>query len=139
MNGMKLLRPFLLIALVAALPAFWAACSGINDPSKNVNVDFTGTLEQNEGDVFEFDVNKGNGEYTAQLTALAPDPSSGFSIYLGQVVNGLCTPILGQQGTARLNQIALNSTIQKGHYCIQLFDLGFIPRAQTYTLHVSHP
>ena len=139
MTSMRLRLSTVPIALIASLSLSVAACSGINDPSKNTVVDFSGTLEQFEGDVFEFDVNKSNGEYWVQLTALAPDTSTGFSIYLGQVVNGLCTPILGQQGSARLNQRALSSTIQKGHYCIQLFDAGFIPRAQTYTIRVSHP
>jgi len=133
------MRPLASIALASLLFLTAASCSGINDPSKNTVVNFEDTIDPLEGNVYEFDVTTNNGEYSVQLTALSPDSSAGLSIYLGQVVSGLCTPILGQQGTARLNLLALNSPIQKGHYCIQLFDLGVITRTQTYTLRVSHP
>ena len=132
------MRRFAWILLAACLSVLAGACSGISDPSKNTIQDFMGTLEPLAGKDHEFDVNR-SGEYTATITALAPDPGAAFNIHLGQFVNGLCTPILGQERIAALNRLALNSTIQKGHYCIRLYDLGIITRTQTYTLRVSHP
>lgn len=124
---------------VAALLALLATACGISDPSENQNIDFTGTLQPNGGNVHEFTA-KNSGEYTVKLTAFAPNGNLGASIYLGQTVDGLCTRILGQQGQANLSQItALAGPIQKGTYCIQFFDLLPLPQPNTYTLHVSHP
>jgi hypothetical protein len=136
---MTAMRSFASI-LVASLSVLALACSGISDPSKNTTTDFGPiTIAPFEGKVHEFDVNRRNGEYTATIIALSPTQNAALQIFLGKVVDSLCTPILGQVGVARLNQIALNSTITSGHYCIQVFDQGAIATPQTYTLRVSHP
>jgi hypothetical protein len=135
-----LLMRILCVSCLAALLA--SACSGVSDPSKNTNQDFTATVGPGEGRVHEFDSK--TGEYSATIIALSPDTKAVFGIYLGQVVNGLCTRIAGQINVAKLNVTALSGAINKDHYCMQVYDPGLeggvtLPGAETYTLRVSHP
>src|SRR5262245_50114106 len=95
------MRTFSSVAFAVVLALALAAC-GINDPSENTNDDFTATLQPMGGNVHEFNV-KDSGEFTVKLTALAPDSKLGLSFFVGQTVNGLCTPILGQQGVLALS------------------------------------
>jgi hypothetical protein len=129
------------LALLAGLAL--SGCSGIADPGHNTNTDFMATIDPGAsgaptGNVHVFHVSR-NGEYSAILTALAPTSTTALNVYLGQNVNGLCVQILGQGGIAQLNKEVLRGVINKGDYCIQVFDFGFIPSTQTYTLRVSHP
>ena len=125
------------LALLCGLTA--AACGGIADPSDNVQVDFTGTVEPLGGRVHEFDVTPKQGEYSARITALAPTQSALLSIHLGSVINGACVAYVNHIGVAVFNRDALSGQINKGHYCIQVYDQGSLTVAHTYTLHVSHP
>ena len=126
-----------LLALVVALAA--TACGGIADPSDNRDEDFFGEIGPFEGDVFEFDVSEKQGEYSAKIIAQQPTQSALFNIHLGTVVNGLCQPYIGHTSVTVINRVALSGPINKGHYCIQVYDQGSLTVAHTYTLRVSHP
>jgi hypothetical protein len=116
-----------------------AGCSGIADPSKNTNTDFTDTIVTGEVNVYEFDARK-NGEFTATIIAIAPTQSARLGVALGSVGNGICTPFLNYiNNAAAVGRNALAGPINKGHYCIQVYDLGFLTEQQTYTFRVSHP
>jgi hypothetical protein len=123
-----------------------SACSGISDPSNNTTEDFPGTVGPlaGPGRVHVFESKQ--GEYTAKIIALSPTATTVLAVFLGQDAgDGNCTRIIGQAGLATLNSTGLSGTIQKGHYCIQVYDpaseLGSAPLTadQTYTLRVSHP
>jgi hypothetical protein len=114
-------------------------CGGFNDPSQNTNSDFTDTLVPLEVNVHEFDARR-NGEFTANLIAIAPTQSSRLGVALGNVANGVCNPYTNYiNNVSTFNRLALSGPINEGHYCIQVYDLGFITEQQTYTLRVSHP
>ncbi len=117
-----------------------AACGGISDPSKNTNQDFTDTIRPGETTfhVYEFDVKK-TGEYSVTITAMAPDIGTVLTMYLGQIVNSVCTAIV-QPNLAVINRVALGGAIQQGHYCIAVYDSqGTVTKPETYTIRVSHP
>ena len=124
---------------VASLVTLLSACGGISDPSQNTVVDFTQTIAPGEGKVHEFDVSRRNGEYTATIVAMAPTQSTILQIFLGNVVGGVCAPLMSPVVARLSNQPSLSGTISKGHYCIQVFDQFIISTPQTYTLRVSHP
>ena len=114
-----------------------AACSDLG-PSQNSNTDFSERLETGGFDVFQFNVDK-NGEFFVRLTALS-NPNAVLGIWVGQPGNGICNPIAGYvTPIAVLNRDALNSFIQKGTYCLQVYDSGSLTEAVNYTVRVSHP
>lgn len=123
------------VCLVALLAS---GCGGISSPSANTVQDFPPTVwEVDHINVHQFDTTR-SGEYSALLTALAPSAVLGLA--LGQVSGDTCVPTPGLSGAAQVGQIALNGAIQRGHYCIEVYDfLGTLTVAQTYTLRVSHP
>jgi hypothetical protein len=138
--------PRLALGALAAAALAAAACSGISSPSSNTNQDFVsiplsslfGTIN-----VHEFDVNKSSGEAVFTITALSPTPDAVLGLALGLTsgsgVDKVCLPTLGTTLNARLNQIAMQVAIQRGHYCVEVFAVSALTVDQTYTLRVSHP
>jgi len=123
-----------------AAGAFTLFCSACGDlgPSKNSNTDFSDRLEVGGFDIFQFNVSK-NGEFSVTLTALS-NPNAVLGVWVGQPGNGVCNPIAGYvTPIAVLNRDALNSFIQKGTYCLEVYDPGSLTEAVNYTVRVSHP
>ena len=125
------------VALICAVVLSTAGCFG---PTKNREEDFSDTLGVDLADIFEFTVQK-NGETTATITALS-NPNAILGMWMGQLVGGNCLPILGMHApTAVLNRTAINAPINKGTYCLQVYDPGTLKAIGpvTYTVRVSHP
>jgi hypothetical protein len=127
-------------ALVLLLVGSLTACSGITDPSSNRIEDFSGVVPLGgNGPVHSFRVDK-NGELIVTLTALAPDPTINIGAALGQPSGDVCNPIVGAvNDVALLNRQILGGAINKGLYCIVMYDPAALTTPQTYTIRVSHP
>jgi hypothetical protein len=125
----------LAIAFVVATAAAMAfACGGTTSPSQNTVDNFQGTVQPRDvGPVHPFNANS-NGEFTIAFTALNPAPAAG--VVFGQPVQNGCSGIT-QIGS--VGQAVFSSTINKGSYCVQVFDAVGVTVPFTYTLKVSHP
>jgi hypothetical protein len=126
-------RFFRHIAVVlAALAA--SACGGIANPSSNQTRTFTGIIVPGGAPgMHPFDVSK-SGEITVTVTNMNPT----YNGYLQVEWRGAGCSGLIQQTIALVGQTAISSPVNKGSYCIAVFDSGFIV-PEGYTITVSHP
>jgi hypothetical protein len=128
-------RVFLAPVVVAAA-LFLGGCSGVADPSKNRVENFSGTLNVLGTSDHFFSVDK-NGEVVVRLTSISPNQAAILGVGLGQQANSTCAVVSVNQ--AGLNRDAFSGPIQKGSWCVRVYDNGTLTAAQTYTIQVSHP
>lgn len=113
---------------------------GISSPSNNMVENFSGSVAPGGSASHNFSVTRSGGEIQVTITALGPSPSAFMGVAVGQPVTGGCSPLLGYvNNTALLNRQALGGPIDKGTYCVAIYDPGTLTATQTYTLRVSHP
>lgn len=129
----------LALGMVAALAT---GCSGIASPSNNQNDSFSGTVTPETGSsaaviTHTFSVNK-TGEMSARITSISPNNASLIGLALGQLINGGCS-VFTLNNLTGLNRDVFITSIQKGSYCIQVFNGGGVAAAQSYQLTVNHP
>ena len=135
------------IAAVVCLAAMLSGCGGVSSPSDNQSETFTGTVTSTQssgptpgaGPIHTFNVGK-VGEFFVTITALAPDQNIFVGVVFGQLVSGGCTQNQVNPA-AHLNTQAAGGQIEKGTWCVQVFDVGQVsPTTPTsYSLRVSHP
>src|SRR5262245_2600733 len=131
------LRAVFLAVLLSVLGLSVGGC-GIFGPTKNKDDDFTDTLAVNEAHIFQFQTGR-NGEITATITQLSSQNVI-LGMWIGQLVGDACVPILGMHAiTAVLNRTAINAPIQKGTFCLEVYDPGGLTAPVNYTVRVSHP
>jgi hypothetical protein len=129
------------IAAVVCLAAMLSACGGISSPSENHVETPSGTVSSGGvGPVHTFTVDK-VGEFFVTITALSPDQNIFLGIVAGQPANNTCPANLQSNFQAHLNAQALGGQIEKGTWCVQLGDVGFVSPSTptTYTLRLSYP
>jgi hypothetical protein len=120
--------------VVATIAAMAVACSNTTNPSQNTVDNFQGTVQPaNAGPIHPFNANN-NGEFTVVFTALNPAPAAG--VIFGQVAQNQCAGVV-QVGA--VGQAVFSSSINKGSYCVQVYDYVGVSVPFTYTLKVSHP
>jgi hypothetical protein len=127
------------IAAVVCLAAMLASCGGISSPSENQVITPSGTVSSGGvGPVHTFSVSK-VGEFFVTITSLAPDPNIYMGVWFGQPQNGGCAAF--QSNIASRGQQALGGQIEKGSWCVQLYDVGSVSATTptTYTLRISYP
>jgi hypothetical protein len=125
-------------AAVLGLSAlFLAGCSGVVDPSKNQVENFSGTLNLLAQVDHNFNVEK-NGEVQVRLTSITPNSAAILGVGLGQPAGSTCG-IYSVNNIAGVGRDAFGSSIQKGSWCVRVFDNGTLTAPQNYTLQVSHP
>jgi hypothetical protein len=134
--------PFYRFAAAVCLACALSACGGIVDPAKNTTENFAGTVPVGgiSPSLHTFSVGK-TGEIFVTITALSPDQNVLVGVVLGQPSNGQCLPYQGYiNNVAQLNRQALGGQIQKGSYCVSVYD-GALTLSQptNYTVRVSHP
>jgi len=113
------------------------ACSGIVDPSQNETETFAGTIPfGGSSEQHTFEVDK-NGEYSVTLNSLAPPTGSLVGVRLSVLSSGTCVLIAVQPG--QVGKPALSGPIDKGTYCLQLYDPGTLAQTEAYSVTVSHP
>lgn len=124
--------------VTAFMVTLLTGCGGVANPSNNVVETFSGTVTPTSQPVsHSFSANR-NGEMSVRFTAITPNNASLIGVLVGQVFSGLCQPFNRMDG-AGLNRDVLVSPINRGSYCIQVFNGGGVAAAQNYTLQVSHP
>ena len=123
--------------LVVAAAAFISyACGGVTSPSQNKQDTFSGTLALSGSAFFPVNVANG-GEFSVKITALSPTATATVGVGWYQGAN--CELVV-QQGYGQLNTPALaGAVLQKGPYCVGVFDVGGMAVAQNFTVVVSHP
>jgi hypothetical protein len=113
------------------------SCGGIVDPSKNDNEVFKGTIPfGGVGDQHNFNVSK-NGEYSVLIDSISPPTGSLVGVRVGIINSGTCTFFSANPG--QVGKAALSGPIDKGDYCVQLYDPGTLAQSETYSMTVSHP
>jgi hypothetical protein len=127
----------LLAVLLVAGAVISAGCGGVTDPSSNTVESFSGSLSPGGVATHTFSAGK-NGEVQLKLTAIAPNPASLIGWALGLPVNSLCSAFTSIT-TAGLNTAAVTYPVNKGSYCVQVYEAGTSTVTQTYTIQVSHP
>ena len=126
--------PALVLALLGCLSG---SCGGVTSPSQNQMDTFNGTLQL--GGSVVFPVNLANtGEFSVKITALSPTATSVVGTRWGQ--GGNCEFAIQQNNFSTLNSPALSgAVVQKGAYCVAVFDVGLLTAAQNFSVLVSHP
>lgn len=132
----------LLSLALAAVAAGLAGCSGISSPSNNSTETFSGAVTVETGSstlpiTHSFAVNR-TGEMSARLTAITPNSAALVGLALGQQVSGTCS-VFSINNLTGLNRDVFITPIQKGNFCIQVFNGGGLNAPQNYTLQVNHP
>ena len=128
----------LFLSAVFAISA--AGCGGPTDPSKNKNDDVTDTISPGLNEIYEFVAAK-NGEYSVTITALS-NPTVVLGIGVGLLNTfGTCSAVIGSNDLAVLNRTALTGPINKGTYCLSVYDNlgGSLTDTVTFTIRLSHP
>ncbi len=117
-----------------------AACSPI-DPSKNTIVPISGTLQPGGTGASHLFKAARNGELEVTMTSVVPPPSSGgtIGIALGQILNGGCALLPGYVASVIVNRTTQFYTINKGDYCLLVYDPGVITVSTNYAGNISHP
>lgn len=122
--------------MLCLLGAF-SACGGISSPSKNNVQDFAGTLQVGGLNTHPFSASK-NGEFFVTVMELGTRTLT-IGTGLGEVVNSQCQSSGYLQPYGRWNQQALGGPINKGSYCLIVYDPGILAAPLTYTVRVSSP
>jgi hypothetical protein len=131
-------------AVLLAAGLMTISCGGITDPSNNSVQTSSGAFApggQSAG--IPFTASNG-GELTVRITALAPNAQTYVGIYwLQDASGGACSSyggLLYQSQFAQVNVPAITgSQINKGQYCIVLYDSVGLSQTETFTIQISHP
>lgn len=125
-------------AALALAGLITVSCGGIVDPSKNITETFSGTIALQEAPkTFPVQISNG-GEFSVKITALSPTPTA----FVGTIwaLGANCEQPIQQNNFSTLNQPALGGAVlQKGTYCVAIYNSGGLTVPQTFTLTVSHP
>ena len=124
---------------VVAVAGIVSACGGIIDPSKNTIDPISGTLQVG-GQVQSTHTLGKNGEVEVTMTSVTPTPANGsIGLQLGQVVNGTCSLLQGYSAAGVVNRKVQFGVLNKGTYCLVVFDPGVLTVPVTYAGNFSHP
>jgi hypothetical protein len=133
------------LASVLALAFVVSSCGGVGGPSENRMEPFSGTFDVGgTGPTHVFSASR-NGEFFVTLTALSPDATAYVGILAGQQIGGGCQQIFGygrySNDFSQVNVQALSGPLDKGNYCLIVYDSGYsrLSGPQTYTVRVSYP
>jgi hypothetical protein len=133
----RVLRLMTLLCLIGFASLAGSGC-GLFGPSDDINDDFSGTLQPKLADIYSFSVDA-NGGVIVKITSLS-DSNMLLGIAIGQFVGNGCNPYTNLNNfAAKLNSQAINSAINKGSYCLMVYDNGTLTAAVNYTVRVTHP
>jgi hypothetical protein len=125
---------------VCTLAAGLAGCSGVIDPSKNTVEQFSGQVLVGGTLVKQFSWSK-QGEIEVTMTSVTPTPANGpLAMYLGQPdSSGNCFQLAGYLSQAIVNRTVQFGVVQKGSYCLAVYDPGVLTVAANVAGNFSHP
>lgn len=116
-----------------------ASCGGIIDPSKNTVENFADTLPVG-GTVARTYAWDRNGEIEVTITSLSPSPGAGgIGVAIGQVTGSSCPLLQGYATTTVVNRKVPFGLLNKGSYCLVIFDPGTLTVPVAYAGTFSHP
>jgi hypothetical protein len=129
------------IFAVCAVAGLLAGCSSVIDPSKNQVEQFSGLVPVGGALVKNYSWSK-QGEIEVTMTSVTPTPTNGpLAMYLGQPDgSGNCLLIGGYGPTSAIvNRTVQFGVLQKGNYCLQVYDPGVLTVAANVGGNFSHP
>jgi hypothetical protein len=128
------------LLMAVSVASLLSGCSGVIDPSKNQVENFAGVVPV--GGVFTrgYSWDK-NGEIEVALTSVNPTPTNGpIAMYVGQPDSaGNCFQIGYGPTQAVVNRKVQFGLLNKGSYCLAVFDPGTLTVAANITGTFSHP
>jgi hypothetical protein len=129
------------ILTVCAVASLLAGCSSVIDPSKNTVEPFSGVVPV--GGMFTksgISWSK-QGEVEVTMTSVTPTPTNGpLGMYIGQSdSSGNCFQLAGYVAQAIVNRTVQFGVLQKGTYCIAVYDPGALTVAANVAGNFSHP
>ena len=133
-------RRFSTAVVFAATVGLLTGCSGVIDPSKNTVVPFSGTLGVGGGVIFNYSWDK-NGEIEVTMTSVTPTPTNGpIAMYIGQMDgSGNCFQLAGYSSPAIVNRKVQFGVLNKGNYCLGVYDPGVLTVPVNFAGTFSHP
>lgn len=128
------------LSAAVALAGCVSACGGIIDPSQNKVEPFTGTLRPLGSVEFSnYTLNK-SGEAEVTITSVSPTPANGpIWLQIGQIVSGTCQLLFGYDSPAIVNRKIQYGILNKGSYCLVVYDPGVLTVPVTFAGNFSHP
>lgn len=125
-----------LVGIALGLAVLAAACSPVGVSNNTVD-NFSGTLQLGGANAHTFVVAR-NGEVEVSLTSVAPSPQGGaLRVGLGQPSGPNCA--VGTSDFGIPNRTIQFGILNKGTYCVLVFDPGVLTVAVSYTGTISHP
>ena len=134
-NPLMHLRLLLSVSITAALLS--VAC-GISTPSSNKVETVSGIIPVGGSDSKNFSNTK-TGELQITVTTLSPSPSASLGLAIGQQITGTCSLIQNYVASLVVNRVVEFGSLQKGDYCLYVYDTGVLTAATAYTAKISHP
>jgi hypothetical protein len=104
-------------------------------PTEKVTETFTGTLNAGETSVHGFSA--AAGVVTTRLTDIAPDNTITLGIAVGAIDGVSCLPTIVNE-TAKLDSVMVGLATASVTLCVNVFDVGSITAATSYTVTVEH-
>lgn len=128
------------ILTVCALAGLLSACSGVLDPSKNTVEQFSGVVPVGGTLIKNFSWSN-NGEVETTMTSVTPTPTNGpLNMYVGLVDSGgNCGALSGYLAQAIVNRDVQWGVLNKGNYCLGIYDPGVLTVAANVAGNFSHP
>jgi hypothetical protein len=128
------------ILTVCALVSLLTSCSGVLDPSKNQVTPISGQVAVGGALITAVSWSK-QGEVEVTITSVSPTPANGpLAMYLGQEDNaGNCFQLAGYLSQAIVNRTVQFGVLQKGNYCVGVYDPGALTVAANVAGNISHP
>jgi hypothetical protein len=128
------------ILTVCAVASLLAGCSGVIDPSKNQVEQFSGVVTVGGTLTKNFSWSN-NGEVQTTMTSVTPTPTNGpLNMYVGiPDSSGNCSPLNGYLAQAIVNRTVQWGVLNKGNYCLGVYDPGVLTVAANVAGNFSHP
>jgi hypothetical protein len=128
------------ILTVCAVVSLLAGCSSVIDPSKNTVESFSGVVPVG-GTLIKNYSWSNQGEIEVTMTSVTPMPTNGpLAMYIGQSdSSGNCFQLSGYVSQAIVNRTVQFGVLQKGNYCLGVYDPGVLTVAANVAGNFSHP
>lgn len=128
------------ILTVCAVAVLLQGCSSVIDPSKNKVEPFSGVVPVGGTFAKNFSWNN-NGEVQTTMTSVTPTPTNGpLNMFIGLPdTAGNCGPLGGYVAQAIVNRSVQWGVLNKGNYCLGVYDPGVLTVAANVAGNFSHP
>jgi hypothetical protein len=122
------------------LGSLLSGCSNVIDPSKNAVENFSGVVPV-AGQLIKLYSWSKNGEIEVTMTQVTPTPTNGpLAMYIGQADSGgNCFQLAGYAAQAIVNRKVQFGVLNKGSYCLGIYDPGVLTVAANVAGTFSHP